>query len=186
MKILEGEIDLRNETRVAEQNRSGLEELAYRDAGEKLSAVQTELRDRTEDVTQAIRELPKSDEYFANEVQLLSTASRLMTDAEDMLNDPETGPDVIAIETEIIELLLQAKRSNSKGGGGGGSNPGGGGKGDTEVAALSLIGAGVDVEGEPDESDVNQATGANTNPYPEEFKSGLDAYFQKFEQNLKK
>lgn len=183
MKILEGEIDLRSETRVAEQNRPGMKNDVFYEEATKLADTQGALRDRTEDVTQAIRELPKADEYFAKEVQLLSQASFLMTEAEETLAEPETGARAVAVETEVIELLLQAKRSKSNGGGGGGSNPGGGGEGDTEVPALALIGSGLDVKGKADDSKVQQSTGVAGPQFPEEFKRGLDAYFEKFEQN---
>ena len=183
MKLLEGEIDLRNETRVAEQNRPGQKTEAYRESAISLADKQGSLRDTAEEVTQAIRELPKSEEYFSKEIQLMATASILMTEAEETLAEPETGNKAIAVETEIIELLLQAKRSKSNGGGGGGSNPGGGGTGDTEVPAIALIGSGVDVDGRPEETKVQQATGVAGPQFPEEFKRGLDSYFQKFEQN---
>ncbi len=185
MKLLEGEIDLRNETRVADQNRPGQKSEEYKNAATSLADNQGALRDTAEEVTQAIRELPKSEEYFANEIQLMSAASVLMTEAEETLAEPETGARAIAVETEIIELLLQAKRSKSSGGGGGGANPGGGGSGETEVPAIALIGSGVDAEGRPDDNEVQQSTGTAGPQFPEEFKRGLDTYFEKFEQNRK-
>lgn len=184
MKILEGEIDLRDETRVAEQNRQGQSDDDYKNSSIRLGDRQAELRNRTEDVTQAIRDLPESAENFSKEIGLLSQVSVVMTEAEDILRTPETGDRAIAAETEAIELLLEAKRQKKpNGGGGGGSDPGGGGSGDTEVAALALVGTGLDIQSRPEETDVRQSTGMAGPVFPEEFKRGLDEYFQKYEQN---
>ncbi len=184
MKLLEGEIDLRDETRVAEQNRAGLEQEPFKARATALADRQAELRDRAEEVTQSIRELPDAEDNFSREIELLSSVSAVMTSAEEILASPDTGAPAIAAETEAIELLLQARRQKKpQGGGGGGSNPGGGSTGDTEVAALALVGAGLDLEGQPEETATRQSTGVAGPVYPEEFKRGLDEYFQKFEQN---
>ncbi len=69
---------------------------------------------------------------FGKEVQLLSLVSDIMRQAHAVLLRPDTGPEAIAFETEVIELLLQSKRQQSGGGGGGGggsSNSGGGNNG---------------------------------------------------------
>ncbi|OYW30605.1 MAG: hypothetical protein B7Z47_03430, partial [Chthoniobacter sp. 12-60-6] len=87
----------------------------------------------------------------------------------------------IAAETEAIELLLQAKRQG-KGGGGGGSNPGGGSGGSAAGdAALADLGPGTDAETNVNARPVGQATGKAGRELPEEFKTGLDAYFNKLE-----
>lgn len=184
MKILEGEIDLRNETRVVQQNKSGQLPDEHARAASALADTQSQLRDMTEEVTQSIRELPNAEEDFAQEVNLLSQVATVMTEAEETLAAHNTGEVAIAAETEAIELLLQAKRQNSKGGGGGGSNPGGSfSKAQSELSALALVGSGLDLQAEVEDTGNQQSTGVAGPEIPEEFKRGLDQYFQKFEIN---
>src|SRR5205823_5793001 len=147
-----------------------------------LSKTQDQLRDRTDKVTQRIRELPDGEAQFAKEIDLLSAVSQVMTDATGILARPDTGAPAIAAETEAIELLLQSRRFNP-GGGGGGSNPGGGGGGTTTDSALSLIGRGVNEKEVREAPRVAQATGDAGATLPEEFRTGLDAYFNRLEKN---
>jgi hypothetical protein len=87
----------------------------------------------------------------------------------------------VAAETEAIELLLQAKRQG-KGGGGGGSDPGSGGTADSaSEAALADLGDGSDAESSAESRPVGQSTGKAGRELPEEFKTGLDTYFNKLE-----
>jgi hypothetical protein len=83
----------------------------------------------------------------------------------------------------VIELLLQSKRINPKGGGGGGSNPGGGGQGQTNDSALALLGGGVNDKEVREDHGVSQITGDSGPALPEEFRTGLDEYFNRLEKN---
>jgi len=106
----------------------------------------------------------------------------VMEEAAGLLDKPSTDAPVIAAETEAIELLLQAKRPNPKGGGGGGGSPGGGGgAAAASQSALADLGAGNDAGSEVNARPVGQATGKAGRELPEEFKAGLDAYFNKLE-----
>ena len=145
LKILEGEVNLREETRVAEQAKPGVEKDVHNSEAIRLSETQDLLRDRTDKVVDRIKELPEP-EGFGKEIDLLTNVAGVMKEAVDILVSPNTGSEAIAAETEAIELLLQCKRINPKGGGGGGSSPGGGGSGDTQDSALALIGAGVNAK----------------------------------------
>jgi hypothetical protein len=105
-----------------------------------------------------------------------------MSEAASILERPETGPPAIAAETEVIELLLQSRRINPRGGGaGGGSTPGGGGGGTTSDSALALVGRGINEKEVRRERDVTQATGDSGPGLPEEFRAGLDEYFNRLE-----
>ncbi|HRX54936.1 MAG TPA: hypothetical protein P5016_10515, partial [Verrucomicrobiales bacterium] len=74
------------------------------------------------------------------------------------------------------------RRQNPGGGGGGGSNPGGGGGAATAaMAALNEIGPGVDPSASVQNRNVDQSTGRAGREFPEEFRSGLDAYFNALE-----
>ncbi len=182
MRILEGEMDLREETRSLEQVRESLENVAYTDKVELQADTQRKLHNRTLNVVMDIRALPLGEQKFGKEIQMITAAGRAMNDATDILSRPDTGREAIAAETEAIELLLQAKRANPKGGGGGGgSNPGGGGTGDTDRVALELYGPGADPLAQIEARGVQQSTGTTNDQVPAEFRDGIDAFFNALE-----
>lgn len=184
LKILEKEITLREETRGLEQARQALAANEYKKRTVPLAETQQELADRVADAAQEIRELPQGDMNFRLELALLTRVEQVMHEAHALLTRPETGPETIAAETEVIELLLQARRINPKGGGGsGGSTPGGGGAGATDQSALALIGPGSAQNAKTEARSVGQATGVSGGELPAEFRRGLDAYFGGLEQS---
>lgn len=182
LQILEAEVNLREETRVAEQAKADLEAEEYKAEAGKLSQAQEGLRTRIEKVIDRIRELPDAEKAFGKEIALLTKVGTVMKEATEILAGPETGSPAIAVETEIIELLLQSKRINPGGGGGGGSSPGGGGGGDTQDSALALLGNGVNEKEKREEHPVTQATGNSGPVLPEEFRTGLDEFFNRLER----
>lgn len=182
LKILESEVNLREATRVAQQARDAVVAEVHNQEATRLSETQAELRTRTDGVVTAIEELPNGAERFGKEVQLLSSVSAVMNEAVRILASNDTGTAAIAAETEAIELLLQCKRINPKGGGGGGSSPGGGGGGTTQDSALALLGSGLNQNEKREARDVAQATGETGRVLPEEFRAGLDEYFNRLEQ----
>ena len=182
MRILEGEMDLREETRSLEQVRENLETVAYTDKAELQADTQRKLYNRTVNVVMDIRALPLGEQKFGKEIQMITAAGAAMNDATDILGRPDTGREAIAAETEAIELLLQAKRANPKsGGGGGGSTPGGGGTGDTDRVALELYGPGADPLAQIEARGVQQSTGTTNDQVPAEFRDGIDAFFNALE-----
>jgi hypothetical protein len=182
LQILEAEVNLREETRVAEQARPALTSDDHRTQAGKLSFTQDGLRARIDKVAERIKDLPDGPKEFAPEIALLGQVSGVMGEATEILGRPETGSLAIAAETEAIELLLQSKRINPKGGGGGGSTPGGGGNGTTQDSALALLGGGVNAKEVREDHGVSQATGESGPSLPEEFRAGLDEYFNRLER----
>jgi hypothetical protein len=182
MQILEAEVNLREETRVAQQVRHGLAASEFAERGGQLSKTQKGLSERVDKLAVRIRELPDGEEEFAKEIALLGQVEEVMNEATGILARPDTGPEAIGAETEAIELLLQSKRINPRGGGGGGASPGGGGSGSTLDAALALFGAGVNEKEVREARDVGQATGQAGGSLPEEFRAGLDKYFSQMER----
>ena len=183
MQILEAEVNLREETRVAEQARPAISAAEYKDRAKQLAVIQDELSDRVAKLTVRIRELPDGEEEFGKEIALLSRVELVMDEATDLLEKPETGSRTIGAETEAIELLLQSKKINPKGGGGGGSSPGGGGTGTTSDSALALVGSGVNDKEVREDRGIVQATGESGASLPEEFRAGLDEYFNRLERD---
>jgi hypothetical protein len=182
LQILEGEVNLREATRVAEQARPAVKaEQHGREAG-RLSTDQNGLRVRVDKVVDRIRQLPDAENEFPKEIALLGQVSGVMNEATGILAHNETGSPAIAAETEAIELLLQSKRINPRGGGGGGANPGGGGSGKTVDSAMALLGGGVNQKEVREDHGVSQATGESGPVLPEEFRAGLDEYFNRLER----
>ena len=184
MKVLEQEISLRAETRTLQQARPAVSGDAYRRRAAPLSDLQARLAERIARVTEKIRDLPRGGAKFGREIVLLTRVGQVMREASGRLAEPETGPLTIAAETEAIELLLQARRVHPQGGGGGGggSSPGGGGSGMTDQSALARIGSGAEGGRQPVARAVEQATGVSGRKFPEEYRSGLDAYFGALER----
>jgi hypothetical protein len=181
LQILEGEVNLREETRVAEQAREAVSATEHEEEAQRLSETQDELRDRVDKVVDRILELPDADADFGKEIRMLRLVSQVMDEARELLATPDTGSRAIAAETEAIELLLQSKRFNPNAGGGGGSDPGGGGGGDTNDSALALVGRGVNEKEVREDPGTPQSTGTTGPSLPEEFRSGLDEYFNRLE-----
>jgi hypothetical protein len=181
LQILEGEINLREETRVAEQAKAAVEAKKHIAEAKRLSNSQQVLQERIVKVIDRIRQLPDGDKDFPKEIALLRQVSGVMKEATGILVRPETGPPAIAAETEAIELLLKSKRINPNGGGGGGANPGGGGTGTTQDTALALLGAGLNQKEVRESPGTQQATGETGPVWPEEFRAGLDQYFSRLE-----
>lgn len=182
MKILTEEIALRDQTRSFEQAKAQLEKDAAKSQNEELAATQDDLASRTDEVIEQIRDLPDGEQSFGKEIKQLTNASFAMGDAYDYLSESDTGPNAIAAETEAIEWLLLAKRSGS-GGGGGGNNPGGGSRKGAAWSGSSLARLGNSKEklSKVVKRSTNQATGKSGRELPEEYRSGLDAYFEKLE-----
>jgi hypothetical protein len=182
LQILEGEMNLREETRVGEQAKPTLSADDYKHEAMKLAKTQDGLRERVVKVVARIRQLPDAESDFAKELHLLETVEGVMAEARDILAQPNTGKPAIGAETDVIELLLQSKRFNPKGGGGSGSNPGGGGGGTTHDSALTLLGTGVNAKEVREDRGVSQATGERGSTLPEEFRAGLVEYFNRLER----
>lgn len=182
LQVLEAEINLREDTRVAEQAKTAVAADEHNRQATQLSATQEELRERIDKVTHRIRELKDGETLFATEIELLDAVQGVMVETVEILGRPETGSVAIAAETEIIELLLQSKRINPKSGGGSGATPGGGGGGDEADAALALLGKGVNEKEVREDRGVSQAVGDSGPSLPEEFRAGLDEYFNQLER----
>lgn len=180
MQILEGEVNLREQTRVAEQARPARQASQHLQAVEDLWQTQEVLRQRTDQALAQIGLQPEADQHFGDELALLQQVSGIMVETIEILRDGNTGPAAIAAETEIIELLLQSKRF-SPSGGGGASAPGGGGEGETETPALALAGAGINANEVREQPSAAPAAETSDATYPVEYQQGLDAYFHQLE-----
>ncbi len=182
LQLLDDEVKLRERTRVAEQSRPVITDTEHMEAANRLGDLQQGYQARVDALVDQILELPNAEGDFANELNMLGQVSAVMEETTEILFKPQTGPVAIAAETEIIELLLKSKRFNPNASGGSGADPGGGGKGKTEVAALALVGSGVNPQEVKEETNAIQANQVAQPGLPEEFRSGLDQYFNRLEE----
>jgi hypothetical protein len=181
MKALRDEMKLRDETRELENAKPALAEGEHAKKSVDLASKQYGIQAAVRGAFDDILKLPQGNEKFGRELKLLNAVQGVMMEAAGILDKADTGAVAVAAETEAIELLLQAKRQG-KGGGGGGSDPGGGGTADSaSEAALADLGEGSDAESSPESRPVGQSTGKAGRELPEEFKTGLDTYFNKLE-----
>jgi len=185
MKALHDEMQLRDETREMEGTRPVFAPDVYASKVRPLEYTQTDIRERIDEVLIDIEALPSGAEQFGREMQLLTTVSDIMRQAHAVLARPDTGPEVIAAQTEAIELLLQSKRNQSGGGGGGSSSGTGNASSSGSGSNLSDIGPGGNAApaGTEGGSDAEQTTGKAGRELPEEFRRGLDTYFNQLESN---
>ena len=181
MQALRDEMKLRDETRETENAREAIPEEKFAADAKMLADKQGSIGTHTGSAMEDILGLPEGAAKFRKELQLLEAVVNVMEETEGILGRPDTGPKAIAAETEAIELLLQARRM-SPNGGGGGSNPGGGGRAAiASSAALADLGPGSNADSVVAARPVGQATGRAGKEFPEEFKTGLDAYFNLLE-----
>lgn len=181
MKATRDEMKLRDETREMESAKAALDPADYGKKSAVLASKQYGIQASVRGAFDDILRLPEGNKKFGKELKLLDAVNQVMTEAAGILDKPETGDPAIAAETEAIELLLQAKRQGKGGGGGGGSPGGGGTAASASQAALADLGEGSDSNAEVEARPVGQSTGKAGRELPEEFKTGLDAYFNKLE-----
>jgi hypothetical protein len=183
LRVLESEVALREQTRVAQQARDANRAAEHSATALGLAESQEELRTRVDQVVSDIGGLPQGLDLFGSEVSMLQAVSEVMIEARDLLATGETGAPAIAAETQAIELMLQSNRFNpSGGGGGGGAQPGGGGGGGTAAEALALVGSGMGARVGDSDSTATHTTAAAGAALPEEFRSGLNTYFGEIER----
>ena len=180
MKIINDEVGLRDETRNLKQAKGDLKQDQWEKSTNGLLATQEDITKRTDSVLEKIRELPNAGS-FKKEIMQLTNAGRAMTDAEVLLEEQKANGETIAAETEAIEWLLLAKRSG--GGGGGGNNAGNGARqgGTVTGAALAQLGGSQESNAKQIQRSTRQATGKSGKKLPEEFRYGLDRYFESLE-----
>lgn len=183
MQALRDEMKLRDETRELENSRQAIAQAEHGRRSGQLAAEQLRITTHTAVTVEDILALPEGSAKFGKELKLLGAVVRVMEDARSILAENDTSGRAIAAETEAIELLLQTKRQKPPGGGGGGGgDPGGGGTAATaSSAALADLGPGGDGNSLVQARPVGQATGRAGREFPEEFKTGLDAYFNNLE-----
>lgn len=190
LRVINREIQLREETREIEQAREVLNADKYYERSESLSDTQYDLAEETREIANEIRLLPEANTRFIQEeLAKVAKAAVVMDEAESILARPETGNEAIAAISEAIEILLAVKREPNSPSGGGGNTPSSGGSASASAKGLASILSALRMKGMEDDSGAafiekrspKQATGKAGRVLPEEFRQGLDAYFNVLE-----
>ena len=111
MRIIDREIQLREETREVEQAKEALTTDEYSQRSIALYDTQITLTEDTQEVAAQISLLPNAQEpLIQQQLAKVAQAADVMGEVEDILAEPNTGPEAIAAITEVIEILLQTCR----------------------------------------------------------------------------
>ena len=175
MRIINREIQLREETRELEQAKEALSAEGYSKRSMALYDTQVTLTKDTREVKSQISFLPDAQTSFIQrQLRKVSRAAAVMEEVEEILAEPDTGPKAIAAITEVIEILLKAERVPNA--------PTAANASSAAASALMRVGVGDDSDSAFIENrSPQQATGKAGRVLPEEFRQGLDAYFDALE-----
>ncbi len=175
MRIIDREIQLREETREVEQAREALTADEYSERTIALYDTQITITEDTREVAAQISLLPNAQEpLIQQQLAKVAQAADIMGEVEDILAEPNTGPKAIAAITDVIETLLQTRRLPN--------TPMVTTAPPPTASALMLLGFGDDSGSAFIENRApRQATGKAGRVLPEEFRQGLDAYFNTLE-----
>lgn len=175
MRIINREIQLREETRELQQAKEAMSDDEYDARSIALYDTQITLTEDTREVEAQISLLPDAHERFIqNQLAKVARAAEVMEEVEDILAEPDTGPRAIAAITEVIEILLETGRVPNA--------PMITTAPPATASALMLLGVGDDSGSASIENrSPRQATGKTGRVLPEEFRQGLDAYFNALE-----
>ena len=176
MRIINREIQLREETRELEQAKEALSTDEYSKRSIALYDTQVTLTEDTREVKTQISFLPDAHKHFIQkQLAKVRRAVKVMEEVEEILAEPDTGPKAIAAITEVIEILLETGRVPNA--------PMITSASSATASALMRIGVGDDSERAFIENrSPQQATGKTGRVLPEEFRQGLDAYFDALER----
>ena len=179
LRVIDREMQLREETREVEQAKNALTEDEYYLRSEPLSDTQYDLAEETLEIAEEILLLPEANTPFIQQqYQKVARAAEVMDETESILATPETGPKAIAAITEVIEILLETRRTPNA--------PPITNAPPATAAAIMLMGAGDgDDSGQAfiEKRSPLQTTGRAGRVLPEEYRQGLDVYFNILEGN---
>ena len=175
MRIINREIQLREETRELEQAKAAISPNEYSERSIALYDTQITLTEDTREVEAQISLLPNAQEgRIQGQLAKVGRAAAVMEEVEDIFAEPDTGPKAIAAITEVIEILLETGRIPNA--------PIITTAPPATASALSLLGIGDDSgKASIENRSPRQATGKTGRVLPEEFRQGLDAYFDALE-----
>ena len=175
LRIINREIQLREETRELHQAVGGLEQEVYQKRGLEMSKTQAELASKSRELVEQIKQLPKQDHPMMQKtIQKLTDAAEIMDEVAGLLAVPQTAAPTVAAIQEVIETLLETARIPNA--------PMIVKVPPATASALLLMGIGNDERKAAIENrSVNQSTGKTGRKLPEEYRQGLDLYLNVLE-----
>jgi hypothetical protein len=214
LRIINGEIELREETRELDQAIGAIEQETYERRGDGLSTTQAELACKSRELAEQIRVMPNAPDHadatlaweiealtdkgelqgealakriewltgrtelgkevLQEQIDKLTKAATVMDEVEALLARPATGPPTIAAILEVLEILLETHRLPN--------TPMIVKAPPATTSALMLMGLGDDSsKAFIEDRAPGQATGKTGRTLPEEFRMGLDVYFDALE-----
>ncbi len=177
-QLITQEVALRTETREAEAAKPALAPDVYESRAAELETFQERLRADLDDVISKVENLPNAESSFANQLKLFRFSSDVMREARAELSRPNTGDEAVAAQTEVIELLLQSQRNSDNQSSSSNSSASGQSDERNEEDAGSNSAEKEESEVGADRSrDINTTTGREGRELPDEFRFGLDQYF---------
>ena len=102
-------MNLREETRVAEQAKPAIKAEEHVKQAEQLAGTQHKLGERTENVVDRIRALENGEEEFAKEIGLLRQVVEVMLDAKTILVSSQNWSRAAVLENREAGLLFKHK-----------------------------------------------------------------------------
>ncbi|MEQ1826720.1 MAG: hypothetical protein ABL921_12275 [Pirellula sp.] len=179
MRIIGEEMDLRDETRTLRQVKTkdnvGSDEFSERATA--LAIHQMAIQERTLNAISDVRALPNSEKSFGEELAKMNKSVQAMDEASAVLSEWNVGDEAIAHETAAIEALLQTRRSKPGGDGSGSTGGGSMASGTTNRSPLEMLSPGRDESAKVIPRQVGEGSGKTGRVLPEEFREGLDAFF---------
>ena len=154
---------------------------SHTEKADKLSETQKELADRVSQGDRPNSRIARRRKGICARKSACWRGRQVMDEATGILAKPDTGSPAIAAETEAIELLLKSKRINPKAAVAAVPTPAAAVVATPMTAALTLSVRGVNQKEVREDRGITQATGQSGPVLPEEFRAGLNEYFNRLD-----
>ena len=185
LQILEAEVNLREETRVTQQARGGPVRRGLRQAGPQAGRrPEGVARPGREAVNERIQEIPDSEQDFAYEMGLLAKVDQVMGEAEGdprhaRNRQPRDGRRDRGDRTPAQDPRGSTRRAAAEA-----AVPHQEAEeaGPRPIRRSHLLGTGVNQKEVREDHAISQSTGETGPTLPEEFRAGLDEYFNRLER----
>lgn len=180
LRVLESEVELREQTRGTEQRRETVDDDQHMAAAIRLSEAQDLLRDRLDVIVDSLQAEPQGELNFAGEIEVLSAASQAMNEATQTLQSRETGAPAIAAETEAIELMLQSNKIKPDDSGSGSASSSQAAA--TKEAAMQLLEEALNPLAKQRRGETETSIGRSRDQVPERLREPVRRFFDQLEQ----
>ena len=180
MRLVESEMNLRDETRDFDRSRAAIDPREQKQRNDGLTIYQMSVIEDALDTLGDINAIPGADAYFTRPLGMLGAAVQSMHEASGMLFEGDAGTLTLAAESAAIEALLASGRTDPQAPDGAGDAPGEGPDGSESLgnglAFLEKYQSDQTDTWENNERDPGVDHHAQNSQIPERFRSGLDSF----------